>query len=110
LGRSHNNLQNLEIAPAVSRTDALKDLSPFYFPSRNFTMHQDKLQRTGKPDGTFGRISTAEMRYWLAWFLGLRVHCGIAIPNKDPIFAIFNANFVWITSFTPAFFFCSLAL
>ena len=33
-----------------------------------------------------------------------------AIPNKDAIFAIFSANFVWITSFTRAFFFCSLAL
>jgi hypothetical protein len=34
----------------------------------------------------------------------------IAIANKDAIFAIFSANFVWITSFTRAFFFCSLTL
>ena len=41
-------------------------------------------------------------------FFGLRVSCWIVIANKDAIFAIFSAIFVWISSFTGAFFFCRL--
>jgi hypothetical protein len=37
-----------------------------------------------------------------------RVSCWIATANKDAIFAIFSATFVWISSFTRAFLFCRI--
>ena len=89
VGQRHGNRRIVVVAPIMGQTARRHRRNEFK--TGLLPVFQQRRCDTGKPG-----------------FFGSRTSCWTAIAHKDPIFAIFSPNFVWISSFTRAFFFCRL--